>query len=60
MGMGILEANAESGDIPGTCLLHPPLESGQGQALGLKRHAQDPSLILQPQPSEHRDDPLNW
>ncbi|KAG7571347.1 hypothetical protein FFLO_00699 [Filobasidium floriforme] len=60
MGIGIFEAKAVSGDIPGTCLLHPPSNGGEEQALGLKRHAQDASLILQPQPSEHRDDPLNW
>ena len=42
-------------DVPGTILLWDP---SQGE--GAVQHASDGQIVLQPQPSDDPEDPLNW
>ncbi len=60
MGIGILQpSNASPYEVTGTKLFDPPVNDSTGVA-ALKRHPKYPDIILQPQPSEDINDPLNW
>lgn len=54
---GILNpSSSDPWTVTGTRLFDPPHKVDQS----LKRHPKKPEIILQPQPSDDPNDPLNW
>jgi hypothetical protein len=62
MGIGILQPRDGSHTpVTGTKLFDEVSSLGTDEeAVGLKRHPKHHDIILQPQPSDDPDDPLNW
>ncbi|KGO43025.1 Major facilitator superfamily domain, general substrate transporter [Penicillium expansum] len=60
MAMGILRPT-NSEDCPGTVLLYERADNEQSYHVGVKHDRKDPSIVLDPQPSDDPNDPLkNW
>ncbi|CAI7668915.1 unnamed protein product [Penicillium crustosum] len=60
MTMGILRPSG-SEDCPGTVLLYERSDNEQSYHVGAKHDPKDPSIVLDPQPSDDPNDPLkNW